>query len=895
MLRLKNITKKYVMGDSHVDALKGISLSFRKTEFVSILGPSGCGKTTMLNIIGGLDKYTSGDLYISGKSTKDFKDRDWDVYRNHRVGFIFQSYNLIPHQTILGNVELALTISGVSKKEKTERAMKVLDRVGLKGLYKKKPNQLSGGQCQRVAIARALVNEPEILLADEPTGALDTQTSIQIMDLIKEIAKERLVIMVTHNPELAEKYSTRIIRLLDGLVQDDSNPFNEDDEIKEVKNLTPIDPTKEKAKMSIATATKLSAQNLWSKRKRTALVSIAGSIGIVGVSLVLAISSGIHGYIDTMQDDLLSGNPITIKESSYDMSSLMNSSTYESKVKDIIIEEKLNVNKVIQRLMDMQETQSSILVQNTITEDYVQFVKDMPSDYASAVQFGYGIDPTNNIYTSFKVSEDSSEEYRSLSSIVRNYEMVIGETDYKDLTSYISMFEDTFQEAPGNKDYIASQYDVVTGKIATEPNEIMVVMSKKQSVADITLGELGYYTQDQMLNVAYDAADDDHYDEKLAKYAFDYSEILNKKFTYYPNSTIYKLNPNYSAMSAATSGETQYTYNYLKDDSFTSGYELKVVGILQPKDNISYGCLESGFYYTKGFTDYMLENSKDSAIATYCDEQAQVYKDRGYDVGGASVKFDLNYINNNGESKTSKASVGKSNSYASFISMMSSMMGGSTSQSSGIGRILTSRHVAGNDLANDISIYPVNFEIKDKVTSYLDKWNEEEDITLSTGKVLAKDARSEIKYADNVGLIINMINTMIDIVSYALIAFTALSLLVSTVMIGIITYVSVVERVKEIGVIRSLGGRKRDVSNLFIAETVMIGLGSGIIGILITYLDSIVLNVIMQGLIGFNIAALPILSAIIMIVISVLLTLISGVIPARAAAKKDPVVALRTE
>ena len=409
MLRLQNITKEYSVADTKVQALKGISLSFRANEFVSILGPSGCGKTTTLNIIGGLDHYTDGDLFINGISTKNFKDRDWDVYRNHRIGFIFQSYNLIPHQTILENVELALTISGMGKEERIEKAKKMLDKVGLADQYNKKPNQLSGGQCQRVAIARALVNDPEILLADEPTGALDTATSIQIMELIQEIAKERLVIMVTHNPELAEKYSTRIIRLVDGLVTDDTNPFSEEDEIKECKQLTQEtskegSTKKEKAKMSFMQALKLSGRNLISKFRRTLMVCLAGSIGIIGVSTVLSVSSGVKGYISNMQDDMLSGNPVQISEQGYDLSKMVSSMTQAQKnqaIKENTKDGYVNIESLVAYIVSMSNAKDSIMVSNEIKEEYVNFINDMPEEYRADILLDYGIDLTNNIYTSF--------------------------------------------------------------------------------------------------------------------------------------------------------------------------------------------------------------------------------------------------------------------------------------------------------------------------------------------------------------------------------------------------------------------------------------------------------------------------------------------------------------
>ncbi len=937
MLRLSNITKTYQSGETMVNALKGISLSFRKNEFVSILGPSGCGKTTTLNIIGGLDKYTTGDLFISGKSTKDFKDRDWDVYRNHRIGFIFQSYNLIPHQTVLGNVELALTISGFSKKERIEKAKRALDKVGLGDKYNKMPNQLSGGQCQRVAIARALVNEPEILLADEPTGALDTETSVQIMELIKEISKEKLVIMVTHNPDLAYKYSTRIISLLDGEVESDSNPFSEEDEIKECEELenkalsnveTEPKDTKEKAKMSLWTAIKLSAKNLFTKRKRTALVSLAGSIGIVGVSMVLAVSSGVQGYITSMQDDMLSGYPITISESSYDLNSMMTSSSSREAITQLEVQDgKVNVNKMVEYLLEMSKSQQDLMVSNEIDENYIKFIKDMPSNYYAAINYEYGIDPTNNIYTSFNAKKNGTSKIQSLSSILENYKAVLDATDdYKSLSTYIDMFANSIAQAPGNSDYILSQYDVLEGKVATKADEVMLVVSKKTELADVLFGEMGYYSQDEFLSLCYKAADEteqnknNNYDEDLLKYRFSYDEIMGKSFYYLPNDCIYKKN-------TTSSLSFDYTYSLTEEEVSTEGVELKVVGILRPKDSISYGCLSSGFYYTTEFTNMYLRDNNKSELTTFINskegqsissgsitqklESGQtltIETGVGYSLDYEYDKYDANGVKTTGTG-TKRCFIGDSNQSTALMSVIGSYMGGSSGSSSSATsniKTLSARSVGGNDIPNEINIYPLNFDSKYLVTDYLDKWNAHEDITLTDGSVISysnyssnKDgnpiARSEIKYTDTIGIIITLINTLINVVSISLICFTALSLVVSTVMIGIITYVSVVERIKEIGVIRSLGGRKRDVSNLFIAETVIIGLVSGIFGIGITYIASAIVNICLYGMAGFNVCALPASQAFIMIGVSVLLTLISGLFPARSAARKDPVVALRTE
>lgn len=903
MLRLSKIHKIYEAGNTKVHALKGLSISFRKNEFVSILGPSGCGKTTLLNIIGGLDKYTKGDLFINGRSTKDFSDRDWDIYRNHRIGFIFQSYNLIPHQNILSNVELALTISGISKKERQERAKKALDRVGLEGLYAKMPNQLSGGQCQRVAIARALVNEPEILLADEPTGALDTTTSVQIMELIKDIAKERLVIMVTHNPELAEEYSTRIVRLLDGELLSDSNAYY--DEENEVVYKTEEEIKKEDAKMSLATAIKLSAQNLKSKGKRTAMVSFAGSIGIVGVSAVLAISAGIHGYIETMQDDLLSGNPIMIAEQTYDVNVIM-STISDLGVQEIleVTEGKVNVNSIIEYVVKMQETASNLIISNDIQQEYIDYVLQMPEEYRAAITLNYGINPVNNIYTTFAIdgkgtNEKDIDEVRSLSSMVENYKTILPDAGYGNLTSSFDMVSNIIQQAPNNEEYILSQYDLLDGKVATEEDEIMIVVNKNTELTDVLLTVMGYYSQEEFMNIAYGSYENGKYKPDLDKKQFEYSELLNKKFVYYPNDILYKENSDINSNITIP-----YTYNYKADETFKDGMELKVAGILRPKTQINYGCLQSGFYYTTKFTEKYLKDAAKSQLLKYMDENSVNSFSATFINGNLypsakdkTINYEMSYVSpKTGKPKEKTIYIGQSNDLSSLLGIS-----GTSTKS------ISKRQLGGIYFASTVSIYPNDFETKDLVTGYLDKWNDKDDIivTRADGTQIRMEKndtdgvkennRNPVKYTDTIGLVIGMVNTMIDIVSYALIGFTALSLVVSTVMIGIITYVSVVERVKEIGVIRSLGGRKKDVSNLFIAETVMIGLASGLIGIGITYLAQIICNLFLTPVIGFDLAALPLHEALIMIGVSVLLTLISGVFPARSAANKDPVVALRTE
>ena len=916
MLNLKSIRKDYVTSSETVHALKGVSISFRKTEFVSILGPSGCGKTTLLNIIGGLDHYTDGDLVIGGRSTKEYGDRDWDVYRNHRVGFIFQSYNLIPHQTVLGNVELALTIAGISKEERVERAKIALDRVGLKGQYYKKPNQLSGGQCQRVAIARALVNNPEILLADEPTGALDTVTSVQIMDLIKEISEERLVVMVTHNPELAEQYSTRLVRLLDGEVIEDTTPMTEEEiaaeltaeqdairldtealeampEPEKKKEIKARKKRREKAKMSFFTAFMLSAKNLLSKKGRTAMVGFAGSIGIIGIAMVLAFSAGIKGYVASMQDDMLSGNPIMISKTAYDLEALTN--MMESQEQSEVIEklkDHVYVSSLVEYIAKMDNDISSIVMENTITEDYIEYVKAMPKEYYNAMLVSYGIDLNNSLYTEFYETADGEVRNISVSALTTLYTQILKETSFSSFASYISTIAPSMQQMPNSNDYILSQYDVAAGKIAEGKNQIMLVLDPNDELSDLLLARFGFYTQEEFLEIVYKATDDENFDEEIYKPSFHYDELVGKKLTWYPNDTIFS--------STEMMGQTFLTYNYdstefAADDSV----ELEVVGILTPKDTVNYGCLTSGIYYTSDLTNHILEANRDSAIVEHIANIDESITDTTQAMMKYYIYYQYEYtFAPKGEVAETKTAMGTIGPSMSMEDLMGSMMGGAGESAFDHAEFKERmiRNLGGNDLASDVKIYPVSFDEKDLVTDYLDKWNEEGDITVNGKTLTLEDRGGEISYTDSLELVISMINTMIDVISYALIAFTSISLVVSTVMIGIITYVSVVERIKEIGVIRSLGGRKKDVSHLFNAETFIIGSLAGLFGIGVTYFISAIVNVLLKPLIGYpNIAALPVNQAVLLVILSVALTSISGLIPASSAAKKDPVVALRTE
>ena len=899
MLELRNIKKDYITSSETVNALRGVDITFRDREFVSILGPSGCGKTTLLNIVGGLDRYTSGDLVINGVSTKQYRDRDWDVYRNHRVGFIFQSYNLIPHQTVLGNVELALTIAGIDKEERVRRAKAALDKVGLSDQYYKRPNQLSGGQCQRVAIARALVNEPEILLADEPTGALDTVTRVQIMELIREIAGERLVIMVTHNPELAEQYSTRIVRLLDGNIIEDSNPVTDEEycalstieaTAKEQTADQKPKKTKEKAKMSVLTAFRLSARNLISKKARTAMVGLAGSIGIIGIAMVLAFSAGIKGYIVSMQDDMLSGNPITIQESAFDLSTItgmMNKG--QTNNNDSKKPGNVYISSLVEYLIETSNTFDKMLVENDLTEQYIEYVKAMPKEYYNDMILGFGLDFSKTIFTDFKETSASTARHISIQQLTDIYKSVISDTDYKDMARMVDMLAPNFEQAPSNIDYITSQYNLVGegSRIATEKDEIMLVLDSDDELSDLLLARLGYYTEAEFIEDVNKASSKDeqgnyHYNEELYREYFTYEELLNKTLTWYPTDSIF--NTEEVTVTVPGLGTTTTTtapiYKSEFDSAQNDGMTLKIVGILTPKENISYGVMTSGVYYTEALTNYSIEINKTSDFVDFLigDEEKREDYLTSFTYSYEYLPFDAfkgDGLVEGAERKTNEKGI--------VFSV-------------GTTREKVAAALGGNDLVNYVQIYPLSFDDKNLVTNYLEQWNDDNVTLTVNGVELAGKDRQDVTFTDRLELVINMVNTMIDIISYALIAFTSISLVVSTVMIGIITYVSVVERIKEIGVIRSLGGRKRDVSNLFVAETAIIGMLAGVIGIGVTYLISAIVNVALVSLINYdNIAALPISNAIFLVCLSVLLTLISGVLPARSAARKDPVVALRTE
>lgn len=877
MLKLVDIKKDYKVAAGTVHALKGVSLSFRPNEFVCILGASGCGKTTLLNIIGGLDQYTSGDLIIQGRSTKNFKDRDWDVYRNHRIGFVFQSYNLIPHQTVLGNVELALTISGVSREERKKRAEEALRRVGLGNELEKKPNQLSGGQMQRVAIARALVNDPDILLADEPTGALDSNTSVQIMDLIKEIAGERLVIMVTHNPELAESYASRIVRLKDGLVESDSDPYDDETEPRQ-------EEVRERAKMSFLTSLALSFRNLLTKKGRTILTSVAGSIGIISVCLVLALSNGFNNYIRKTEEDMLSYYPITVSESSFDLASVMTSFTSVEDMPDLSqLGDKVYIDSFLTGLANGMATT------NNISENYVNYLEGMDPTWYSEIQYSHGAKIADNLFLqaeTFPTGDNSTTELttRSLNNLKSKYiaDLMAYASQYSSLVGFADYFTNVVAVMPGTSDdsnlgygeYVLSQYDVVAGHFPENENEVVLVVGQNNQVTDLTLAQLGLLEEDRFMEL-FNLGTEDKDEVEEGTDRIDYSEILGKSYTLFYNDALYTKDESWNQM-AYMSGEYAFTYQgQRQNDAFQAaegeGINLQISGILRLKEGLSYGCLSSGLNLTEKTALAYIEGNRDSEIVQWMQSDDACFSIRGTTLYLMPAETEA-----------------LMDAFTLYDFMGSNIYVAQLPDSA-------VKTLGGSDGVSRVAIYANDFDHKEEVLAYLDEWNNWCENGGSYGGISLEEG-DKITYTDTVGTLMGIMQTMIDIITYVLVAFTAISLIVSSVMIGIITYVSVVERVKEIGVLRALGARKQDVRNLFNAETFIIGLAAGLIGIGIAYALSAVISLILEGLTGIaGIASLPVTSAIVMVCVSVALTLVSGLIPAQSAAKKDPVIALRTE
>ena len=870
MLQLKGITKNYLSGDNEVKALKGIDLEFRESEFVSILGQSGCGKTTMLNIIGGLDRYTSGDLVINGKSTKQFKDKDWDTYRNHSVGFVFQSYNLIPHQTVLANVELALTISGVGKEERRKRAIDALTKVGLGDQINKKPNQMSGGQMQRVAIARALVNDPDILLADEPTGALDSKTSEQVMEILKDISKDRLIIMVTHNPELAEKYSSRIIKLLDGKVTDDSNPYTATK--KDLDRARTKKQKSGKASMKFTTAVHLSLNNLMTKKGRTFLTSFAGSIGIIGIALILSLSNGMQSYINKVEEDTLSSYPITIEESSIDMTSMMETMMGKNDG------EKHGNDKIYSRAImgDMLETLSSKVQTNNLKE-FKEFVENGDSDiknYINAIQYGYNLDL--NIY---KEKEDGSVYKVNPSSVLEKIgfgDMVKAQEQSSSImssSSGLAMAEtDVWTEMLDNKDLINSQYDVLAGRMPEKYNEVVLIADKNNEVSDYTLYSLGIKDVSELGNAMEKLKNGEEIKTNDEKNSYSYDELLNYKFKVLLNTDYYKKVGN--VWQDMTNDE-----DYMKQ-IVDKAEEIQIVGIIKPNENTVASSSAGLIGYNKELKEYVINKVNGTEIVKEQKANPEINVFTG-------IKFPENtngtfdYTQLSDEQKAYMATL----SEAELAQLMQTY---SNNASATYDNNLSQLGVVDLDNPSTINLYPKDFDSKDKIADIITDYNNKQ---TEQGK-----DENVINYTDLVGIMMSSVSTIINVISYVLIAFVGISLVVSSIMIGIITYISVLERTKEIGILRSIGASKKDVSRVFNAETLLVGLVAGLIGIGVTLLLDIPINIVIEHLVSISgIAKLPWVGGIILVAISVGLTMLAGLIPAKFAAKRDPVEALRSE
>ena len=895
MLELNDIKKDYVSGSTTVSALKGINLRFRDCEFVSILGQSGCGKTTMLNIIGGLDKYTSGDLKINGVSTKNYKDRDWDFYRNNSIGFVFQSYNLIPHQTVLSNVELALTLSGVSKAERKKRAIEALEKVGLGEQIHKKPNQMSGGQMQRVAIARALVNNPDILLADEPTGALDTETSIQIMELLKEISKDRLIIMVTHNPELAKNYSTRIVRLLDGVITDDSDPYSLEDmeadirakeaaKVKTSEKKTKKSGKKQKTSMSFFTALSLSFNNLMTKKTRTILTAFAGSIGIIGIAMILSISNGIQLYIDRVQRDTLSSYPITLQAEAIDISSMVSSMTGNSDSEEHEDKSKIYSNDI---MGDMINTMVKEVKSNNLSE-FKKYIENGGSDiksYVSDIQYSY--DVPLNIYM-----KDTSNGVEQLNPSTM-FDSIYGEGATS--TSYamssgmgIGMFSNSsvWNQLLGNQQVLDEQYDVLAGHWPEKFNEVVLVADKNNEVDDYTLYSLGLKDPEEVRTLFKKMMVGESYEtEKDISYTFD--EILDTEFKLVMPTDMYKYND-----------VTGTWDDYSKDDKYmtnvvNNGTDIKVCGIIRPNDDAVSTSLSSGIGYTAKLTEYIIEEVKNSEIAKaqLADTSVDVFtgvpfdNDRNTEITMDDVNAYMATLSPEESAQMQAMTSGMSDDQ--ILQLFSASLKARTTDAT-LDSNKSKLGITDLDTPSQIDIYATDFDSKEKVQNIIKDYN----------KLQQDDGKEEnvINYTDYVGIMMSSVSTIINAISYVLIAFVAISLIVSSIMIGIITYISVLERTKEIGVLRSIGASKKDVSRIFNAETLIEGFVSGALGIVVTLLLCIPANALIKHLTDIsNVAQLPVAGGVILIIISMFLTFIAGLIPAKLAAKKDPVVALRSE
>ena len=815
MLELKNISKSYKVGDSKWQVLKDISIKFRKNEFASILGASGSGKTTLLNIIGGLDKYDDGDLVIEGTSTKKYKDKDWDTYRNYRVGFIFQSYNLISHQSVLSNVEIALTLSGVSKRERRKRAKEALEKVGLKEHINKKPNQLSGGQMQRVAIARAIVNDPEIILADEPTGALDSKTSVQIMELLKEISKDKLVIMVTHNPELAKVYSTRIIELKDGEILEDNNPYDGSGE----EAVLDKGKKKRKTSMSLFTSLGLSFNNLLTKKGRTFLTAFAGSIGIIGIALILSLSHGVNDYVADMERESLSNFPIVLEKTTYNFENLLSLATVtEEKGKDNVVTSKDDITSQLNLMTEEFVSENDL----KSFKKYIEENQEI-NDYVTEIEYGYNLD--------LQIYSTKNDNYTRVNP--NNFNVLSGKIGEESSEEGINLSIDTtetpvFQEMLDNKDVLNSKYDVVSGRLPEEYNELVLVVGNDNIIPDSVLYALDIKDRREVTDILNRLNSDE--DVKIDSTEYSYDDLLNLSYKLILNTDYYKYE---DGMYRDYSNDSKYMKKIIDN-----GLDIKVVGILRNKENNT----DSAGYigYKHSLTEYVINN-----IA-----KTDIYK-------AQTENKDINVL-------TGEKFDELTNTYEQNCKLLG---------------------IADLDDPYTINIYPKDFDNKEKIIAYIDEYNNKQE-----------DKSKVVNYTDLIKTVISGVTSIINMVSILLIGFVAISLIVSSIMIAIITYISVLERTKEIGILRAIGASKKDVSRVFRAETMIEGLIAGLLGIGISLAISSLINVIVKTVAGIDkIASLPLSGAIILILLSVLLNVIAGHIPSKMASKKDPVEALRSE
>lgn len=848
MLELKKISKVYHTAGLTQKALDDVSIIFRKNEFVSILGQSGSGKTTMLNIIGGLDNYTDGDLIINGISTKKYKNRDWDVYRNHRVGFVFQSYNLIPHQTALQNVELALTLSGVGKEERRKRSIAVLKKVGLEKQINKKPNQMSGGQMQRIAIARALVNDPDILLADEPTGALDSETSIQVMNLLKEIAKDKLVIMVTHNPELANLYSTRTVKLLDGKIVDDSNPFDGKEELKEDKKKS------KKSKMGFLTALSLSLNNLMTKKGRTLLTAFAGSIGIIGIALILSLSNGIQNYISKTEKETLGSYPLTISKESVDISSMLLS--FMGNGKKETYDDDLIHSKNIMGDMFSSITEDVKINDLASFKKFIENDKKEINDYVTDIVYGYNI--KLNLY-----KNDPDKIVRVNPTTVLDA-IGMGTSNISSAYSGMMGSYDVFTELLDNQDFNESQYDLVAGNWPKEYNELVIILNSNNEISDYTLYSLGLLDQDDLKKQFNNMISGEKVE--FENKTFSKEELLNLTYKLVLNTDFYKKT---NGVWIDKSNDEEYMKKVLKNS-----LDLKVVGIIKPNEE---SVIDSGYGlvgYTHSLWEKMITeiNKTDIAKEQIKNKEKNIFTGKKF---SESAKFDMKNLSKDQLKAIQSMSQEELSAYIETFSNYAS----STYEQN-----LNLLGIADLENPDSINIYPIDFDAKESITDIIDEFNK------------GKSEDDTIQYTDMFGVMMSSVSSIVNVISTVLIAFVAISLFVSSIMIAIITYISVIERTKEIGILRAIGASKKDISRVFNAETLIEGACAGVMGILVTCLINIPVNIIIKQALNITgIASLPYTGAIILIIISIILTLIAGLIPSRMASKKDPVVALRSE